>query len=46
MGTIEAGKKRLHKGEAHDGSMKKSRAAEKNVEIKTVEAENQPRRAQ
>ena len=45
-GTIEAGKKRSHEGEAHDGSRKKSRAAEKNVEIKTVEAENQPRRAQ
>ena len=28
------------------GPGKNSRAAEKNVEIKTVEAENQPRRAQ
>ena len=45
-GTIETGKKRSHEGEAHNGSRKKSRAAAKNVEIKMVKAENQPRRAQ
>ena len=44
-GTIETGKKRSYEGEAHDGSRKKSRATAKNVEIKTVEAKNQPHRA-
>ena len=45
-GTIETGKKRSHEGEAQDGARKKSRAAAKTVESKTVEAEIQPRRAQ
>ena len=45
-GTIETGKKRFHEGEAQDGSRKKSRAAAKTVESKTVEAEIQPRRVQ
>ena len=45
-GTIETGKKRSHEGEAQNGSRKKSRAAAKTVESKTVEAKNQPRRAQ
>ncbi|XP_050259710.1 uncharacterized protein LOC126704737 [Quercus robur] len=45
-GTIETGKKRSHEGEAQDGARKKSRAAAKTVESKTMEAEIQPRRAQ